>query len=187
MNAFSSLFLLFILLFIHPLSTAQGKTHRSKYREDLTRHRIKFPTRSQTHIKSKNHSKRTLTTRLQPKHDITQELDTLLQDLKAYYAMLDTVQGYTIQVYTGRSRARAMQIKQVLDTHYAPLQPEINYKQPCFTVRIGSFLDRLEAYKMYVQVKSMIPQAIVRPAYFPNKPHVFDSIKAIQAPSNKTE
>lgn len=181
-NPFASLFLLFIILFIHPLSTTQGKVHRSKYREDLARHRVKLPTRSQIHIKPKNHSKRTLTTRLQPKHDITQELNALLQDLKAYYAMLDTVSGYTIQVYIGRSRAEAMQIKQVLDTYYAPLQPEINYKQPCFTVRMGSFLDRLEAYKMYVDIKSMMPQAIVRPAYFPNKPHVFDSVKAVQAP-----
>lgn len=106
-------------------------------------------------------------------YDINQHLDNLLKDLKSYYLMNDSIPGYTIQVYAGGSREMAFKVRNMLYEHYPTYHPEIQYKQPHFTVRIGRFLDRLEAYKWYIPIKKLIPQAIIRPAYFPNIPHIF--------------
>jgi hypothetical protein len=88
--------------------------------------------------------------------------------------MKETIEGYTIQAYAGGSREMAFKICDLLHIHYPSLNPEVQYKQPHFTVRIGKFLDRLEAYKLYIPIKELIPQAIIRPAHFPNEPDLFN-------------
>lgn len=165
---------------------ASRKTRQRSYTEDLARHRIKFaPTQVDTTPKPAKKYKAKKLTKPLPTQDITQQLHDLLVDLKAYYAMTDSVQGYTIQVYVGGSREQAFQARHRLYTCYPTLNPEVQYKQPNFTVRIGRFLDRLEAYKLYVAIKAMMPQAIIRPAYFPSEPDIFNASSAVRAPASK--
>ncbi len=89
--------------------------------------------------------------------------------------MSEAIPGYTIQVYIGGSREMAFKMRNLLYEHYPSFHPEVQYKQPNFTVRIGKFLDRLEGYKLYLAIKKLIPQAIIRPTYFPNEPDIFKS------------
>jgi hypothetical protein len=168
------------LLGLGLLLTTTSNIHPSNikaYEEDLAIHRIQFPTPqvesciplAEQSLPQKNISVTTT-------HDITQQLNALLVDLKSYYTMNKTIEGYTIQAYTGGSREMAFKIRDLLQTHYPSLNPEVQYKQPHFTVRIGKFLDRLEAYKLYIPIKELIPQAIIRPAHFPNEPDLFNPI-----------
>ena len=153
---------------------ANGKT--KAYTEKLSAHRMQFLSPShevapQAIIKLKSKKNKPITA----VSDITQQLHDLLVDLKAYYAMNDAIQGYTIQVYAGGSRETAFKMRNLLYMHYPLYCPEVHYKQPNFTVRIGKFLDRLEAYKLYIPIKKLVSQAIIRPASFPNEPGIFQS------------
>jgi hypothetical protein len=145
----------------------------SPYKENLAIHRMQFcspsldatpPPTPKLSIKKTN----VVTTT----YDVTQQLHDLWIDLKAYYAMNDAIPGYTIQIYAG-SREQAFKLRNLLYTNFPSLTPEIQYKRPHFTVRIGVFLDRLEAYKWYFPIKNLIAQAIISPTYFPNEPHIF--------------
>lgn len=163
-------------------STPRRKFKKRSYTEDLSPHRIKFilpHAESKTKLEQKHKAKKPI--RIVPVYDITKQLHDLLVDLKAYYAMTDSVQGYTIQVYAGGSRALAFKARSRLYKHYPTNKPEVQYNQPNFTVRIGRFLDRLEAYKLYAAIKKMMPHAIIRPAYFPNEPDIFDAKRSAEA------
>ena len=161
-------------------STPRRKFKKRSYIEDLSSHRIKF-TLPHAESKTKQKHKANKPISIAPIHDITKQLNDLLVDLKAYYKMTDSVQGYTIQVYAGGSRDLAFKARSRLYTHYPTSKPEVQYNQPNFTVRIGRFLDRLEAYKLYAAIKKMMPHAIVRPAYFPNEPGIFDTKRSAEA------
>jgi hypothetical protein len=166
------------LLGLALLLITTSNSHPSKikaYEEDLAIYRIHFPTtqvESCIPLTEKSLPKKNIS--VTTTHDITQQLNALLVNLKSYYAMNETIEGYTIQAYTGGSREMAFKIRDLLQTHYPSLNPEVQYKQPHFTVQIGKFLDRLEAYKLYIPIKELIPQAIIRPAHFPNEPDFFN-------------
>jgi hypothetical protein len=161
-----------VLLLVTTLHSASAKL--KPYNENLGVHRIHFfsPITKADLFQIQN-VKIKKNNFLVTTHDITQQLHNLLADLKSYYAMNEFISGYTIQAYAGGSREQAFKVRNLLYTHYPAWNPEIQYKQPHFTVRVGRFLDRLEAYKWYIPIKNLIPQAIVRPAYFPNEPHLF--------------
>ncbi len=110
--------------------------------------------------------------RIFPTHAITDQLDYLLARKKAVSEHVKHVQGHTIQVYTGSSRREAFKIRNDLYTHYPAIVPEVVYDAPNYTVRLGKFLDTLEAYPAYAAIRKRIPQAIIRPVYFMNQPKV---------------
>lgn len=175
------LLLLFMTTTTNVDSKPRSKFKKRTYTEDLSSHRIKFtPPHAEPKTKPRQKHKAKKPISITPIHDITKQLHDLLVDLKAYYAMIDTVQGYTIQVYAGGSRDLALKAKNRLYTHYPTSKPEVQYNQPNFTVRIGKFLDRLEAYKFYAALKKMMPHAIIRPAHFPNEPGIFDAERPVQ-------
>mgnify|MGYP001129369782 FL=1 len=110
-------------------------------------------------------------------YDITLQLHELLVDLKTFYEMTEVIYGYTVQAYTGANRQIAFQIKNKLCSLYPHLHVEVQYKQPNFSVRVGRFLERLESYQLYINIKKDFPQAIIRSTEFPNKVDVFAPLK----------
>lgn len=169
----------------------QAKPHTlENYNENLSVHRTKFTsalTEEMTSIVPKLKNKKK--TNFPIEHDITQQLTELLIDLKSYYEMTDLISGYTIQAYTGSNRQLAFQIRDQLFEAYPNSDVEVKYKQPNFIVRVGRFLDRLEAYEFYVGIKKMLPQSIIRPTQFPNRIDTFDALHKDQVndPIQNTE
>ncbi len=155
------------------------------YGEDLSAHRTLFATSIETYEPlqcPKNKPRRNNSFIIA--YDITSRLQQLLLDLKAYYEMTTSIAGYTIQGYNGTNRQLAFQIKDELCAHFDYLSAEVQYKQPNFTVQIGRFLDRLEAYPFYLRIKKFLPQAIIRPTWFPNKAGIFEFLKPIEVVDN---
>jgi hypothetical protein len=114
-----------------------------------------------------------------PIYAITDQLDSLLARKKAVSKQAKYVQGYTIQVYAGGSRKKAFKLRNDLYTHYPTITPEITYDAPNYTVKLGRFLDTLEAYPAYAAIKKHIPQAIVRPIYFANTSEAFTNEQTV--------
>lgn len=116
-----------------------------------------------------------------PIHDITAQIYTLLQHKKTFNEQIKAIQGYTIQVYAGDSRELAFKTKNELYAYFPLASPEVHYDLPNYTVRAGKFLDKIEAYSMYAAIKKVIPQAIIRPIYFANKPNIFTGRQPIRS------
>jgi SPOR domain len=151
---------------------------QSIYSESLAKHRRQFKTVKETVKKptQKGHKKRPVY--ITPNHAVTDQLDYLLACKKAASEQVKYVHGYTIQAYAGGSREEAFSVKNKLYTHYPAITPEITYDSPHYTVRLGKFLDKLEAYPVYAAIKKRVPQAIIRPIYFVNQPYIFNNDQA---------
>ena len=150
---------------------------RSTYYENLAVHRKKFksvPLVVQSPRKSRKQYNHVHITR---QYDITKQLDYLLECEKEINCQKKYIPGYTVQCYKGSSREEALQVSQRLYAVYPQIVPEVSYDVPNYTVRLGKFFDKLEAYAVYAAIKQYTPQAIIRPATFLNKPEIFNNRK----------
>ncbi len=170
--------LILLLLVTVTAGTWSKKDTQGTYRKNLAKHRKRFKAAKSAvkEIGQTNHKKKP--THITPTHAITDQLDYLLARKKVANEQIKHIQGYTIQAYAGGSRDVAFKIKNKLYKHYPAIEPEVTYDLPHYTVRIGKFLDKLEAYPAYAAIRKWIPQAIIRPISFVNKPHVFSNKQA---------
>ena len=144
----------------------------STHSENLAIHRKQFKVVRSVVKKPGRASCRRKTAHISPTYAVTDQLDYLLARKKEISEHVKHVQGHTIQVYTGSSRREAFKIRNDLYMCYPAIVPEIVYDAPNYTVRLGKFLDTLEAYPAYAAIRKRIPQAIIRPVYFMNQPKV---------------
>ncbi|MGI2262305.1 SPOR domain-containing protein [Candidatus Cardinium hertigii] len=93
-----------------------------------------------------------------------------LTQRKLAYAQLNWLKGYTIQLYTGSSRTAALKAQESVTTF--AYTPKLHYRQPHYTVQLGFFGDRLEAYFVYLTLVKKIPSAMIRPSMLPNKAYL---------------
>jgi hypothetical protein len=181
--------LLILLLHTYNLLLATGDTRTERqynqqtYYEDLSTHRLAssytpppLPDYFFLPISKKSIEKDT------PIDDIAPAIEKLLEELKHFYQTIPTLPGYTIQAYIGSQRKLAFQIREKIITYHPHLEPTIHYNQPNFVIHVGRFLEKLETYPLYVGIKKIIPQAIIRPDYFPNQPNILTPLCFI-APS----
>lgn len=95
-------------------------------------------------------------------HDINGEMDIAMDSVIA--ANQNKIhQTYTIQVYLGRSREEANQVREKVYRLLPDTKPELSYKQPSWRVTVGVYLDRVDAYKTLNQLKSSFPGASLVP------------------------
>ncbi len=131
------------------------------YSEDLTGYRpVTEPAKSEISDQ---------TTDGQPKgpyvpatHDINGGMDIAMDSVIA--ANQNKVHEiYTIQVYLGRSRDEANQVREKVYRMLPNSTPELNYKQPSWRVTVGVYLDRVDAYNTLNQLKPSFPGATLVP------------------------
>jgi len=84
--------------------------------------------------------------------------------------------GFTVLVYSGVDRNEAFRTKDALSTVFPELNPEIQYQQPRYLVKVGSYGFKIEAQPAYYQLKTQFPAAriiqdrFLRKEYTPSSP-----------------
>ncbi len=133
-----------------------GSTSKS---EDLSFYRPRY---ADAVTQANNQDERKDTVFREPTQDITAEVDKTLaaaySNEKGNYMM-----GYTIQVYSGTSRDRADYRKSIVYQIIPDARPKIDWNAPNYKVRVGRYVEKLEAHKIYTKIKKEIPQAILIP------------------------
>ena len=99
--------------------------------------------------------------------DKTSVLEDLLLKRKVAYQAIHTLKGYTIQVYMGSSKTRALQIQEKVSPFICPHIPKFQYREPNYTIRFGFFPDKLEAYFIYLTLIKRFPTVIICPSVIP--------------------
>ncbi len=101
---------------------------------------------------------------VEAKYTVNDKLDAVLDSIDRINLSRKYVDGFTILVYSGLDRETALNVRKQLTTEIPDLQSEIEYAQPNFRVRAGSYFNRLEAQKDYLAVKRLFPNAIITPS-----------------------
>lgn len=98
-----------------------------------------------------------------PKNDINKFLGEKLDSVYSYNEGITSADGYRILVYTGTS---SEECRTQRGYAYNALPEERSYtewRQPNFKVKVGDFVDKLEAYYAYARLVKVFPNAIVVP------------------------
>lgn len=146
-----------ILLFLVACKAAPPATTTPTYDEDISVHRPQLD------------SVKTVTQEVYKEEfiplsgHIKAELDSIVNISIAQNKESKLVEGFVIQVYNGNSRERANQVWRQMDSNFPDLAAKISYHQPNFRVKAGRFTDRLEAHRIFRQVKEEFPKALLVP------------------------
>ena len=97
---------------------------------------------------------------------IKAELDSIINISVAQNKERKLVNGFFIQIYTGNSRVEANRIRNKVDSYFPDLAPKISYHQPNFRVKAGRFTNKLKAHRIFNEVKSEFPKALLVPTRF---------------------
>lgn len=95
--------------------------------------------------------------------DITQDLDQLLAEVAQKNTSIKSIQGFTIQVYSGTNREQANLARRQVYMVLPDAKPELKYMQPNYKVQVGQFVERLEAQKIFSLIKKEFPSALIIP------------------------
>jgi len=98
-----------------------------------------------------------------PSGDITAKLNVILDTIAIRNRSIRFAQGYRVQIYTGTNREEATKARNRSYARFPDVTPHFDYTQPNFRVRVGDFLDRLEAQRVYAGLLAEFPNALIVP------------------------
>ncbi|MBN7809798.1 hypothetical protein J0A68_02445 [Algoriphagus sp. H41] len=80
--------------------------------------------------------------------------------------------GYTVLVFSGIDRNQAFKTQDDLKMYFPELNPEMQYHQPRYLVKIGQYTYKIEAQKVFSQIKGQFPSARIIQDRFQRKEYV---------------
>ena len=149
-----------------PTIVRQSSTE--KHNEDLTAYRPSIPESSEL-TGSEPVNKVNEISYIEPTQHINDELDSILRLMTLKGLETGYLSGFSLQIYSGRSREEANNAKQAA---YHLLEDEravVYYDQPVFRVKAGRYFSKIEAEKSFRTLKDNFPQALVLPERIPIK------------------
>lgn len=136
-----------------------------KYSEDLSSLRPKIETTEKVAVAQPVDDKKS-TPYVEPKFNVNKQLDTVLDSIDRAYISRNAIDGFTIQVYSGR-REEALNAKKTLANVLPDLQSEIQFTEPIFRLKVGKYYTRNDAQQDFNDVKRHFPAAIIIPEKIP--------------------
>ncbi|MDO1449977.1 SPOR domain-containing protein [Rhodocytophaga aerolata] len=96
-----------------------------------------------------------------PANDVTAKVDAAMEQIAVTNKSVRYAQGYRIQIYSGNSRDEANNARNRSYALFPEITPHIVYNQPTFRVKVGDFVDRLDAQRVYAGLLTDFPNAMV--------------------------
>ena len=94
---------------------------------------------------------------------VNEKVDVVLDSIDRFNLMKRSVDGYTIQIYSGQNREDAMNIKKKMSIDLPDLTANLQYQQPKFRVTVGKYYSKLEAYQDLTKLRQRFSSAILVP------------------------
>ncbi|MBR9997569.1 MAG: hypothetical protein KFF73_01300 [Cyclobacteriaceae bacterium] len=98
----------------------------------------------------------------EPYMDITSGLDTMLDTLAIVNQDIPNLQ-YTILIHNSNSRQAADEARKNVFRVLPDANPIMQFVSPSYHVKVGSYIDKIEAYKTLVKLQDMFPNAVIIP------------------------
>lgn len=141
-------------------SSSSSNTSAGGYSEDLSvlRPRLEIP--KDTVVKTDDKGKQT--TYVDPKYAVNTQLDVVLDSIDRINLSRRFVEGYTIQVYSGK-REQALDTKKQLGNLVPQVTSEVQFTEPIFRVKAGKYYNWMDAQADFSLIKKYFPAAIIIP------------------------
>jgi hypothetical protein len=94
---------------------------------------------------------------------VNEKVDVVLDSIDRFNLMRRSVDGFTIQIYSGQNREEAMNTKKKISTDLPDLTANLQYQQPKFRVTVGKYYSKLEAYQDLSRLHESFSSAILVP------------------------
>jgi hypothetical protein len=134
--------------------TASPSSEFENYQEDLDDSRIVYPDLEEQIAKEET----------TPKYEgdvgtADADLEIALNNLKESNKAEMYWSGYTVLVYSGIDRDLAFKTRNDLFTFFPDFKTDMQYQQPRYLVKVGKFVNRIEALTYYHQLKENFPSS----------------------------
>ncbi|PWK26221.1 sporulation related protein [Arcicella aurantiaca] len=135
--------------------------------EDLSLYRPKFKSSTDTESNSQSNSSQPVQASKTPLSDmplhVNKKLDAILDTIAMRNKSIKFTNGFRIQIYVGNDRKAADDAKIYTYQKYPEIFPYLSYQQPIYKVKIGDFLNRMDAERYYADLKELYPSAMILP------------------------
>lgn len=152
-----------ILLQLLMSCVAQQKSIDTDYYEDLFDLRPRVTAPVDTPIIASSSTKETKPNSVVYTKTVNEKIDVVLDSIDRFNLMRRSVDGYTIQIYSGQNREEAMNVKKKMSTDLPELTANLQYQQPKFRVTVGKYYSKLEAYQDLTLLRKSFASAILVP------------------------
>ena len=149
------------------VSTTQSSSKKNEkaYEEDLSLYRPKFKSANElnTQLFEQKSVKSSNTTISDAPLHVNKRLDAILDTIAMRNKSMKFTNGFRIQIYVGNDRKSADDAKIYTYQKYPEIFPYLSYQQPIYKVKIGDFLNRMDAERYYSDIKDLYPSAMILP------------------------
>lgn len=97
-----------------------------------------------------------------PMH-VNKRLDAILDTIAMHNKSIKFTNGFRIQIYVGNDRKAADDAKIFTYQKYPEIYPYLSFQLPIYKVKIGDFLNRMDAERYYSDIKDLYPSAMILP------------------------
>ncbi len=94
---------------------------------------------------------------------VNKRLDTILDTIAMHNKSIKFTNGFRIQIYVGNDRKAADDAKIFTYQKYPEIFPYLSFQQPIYKVKIGDFLNRMDAERYFSDIKDLYPSAMILP------------------------
>lgn len=145
--------------------TASSGTGSSRYSEDLSvlRPKVEAPTDTVIIKTPEQFTERRI---VEPKIAVNNQIDAVLDSIDKINLSRKFVEGYTIQVYSGK-REDALNMRKQLITLIPEIESEVQFTEPIFRVKAGKYYYHMDAQSDFTLIKKYFPAAIIIPEKIP--------------------
>jgi hypothetical protein len=148
-----------------PKSTASSSSSNGGYSEDLSVLRPKAVAQKTDSVITKAPDKKN-TVYVEPKFAVNEKIDEVLDSIDRINIARKYVEGYTVQVFSGK-REDAINMRKQLSTLVSEIPSEIQFTEPIFRLKAGKYYNWIDAQADFSLIKRYFPAAIVIPDKIP--------------------
>jgi hypothetical protein len=99
---------------------------------------------------------------VEPKFAVNDKLDAVLDSIDQINLARNFVEGFTIQVFSGR-REQALDTRKQLSSLLPEIDSEVQFTEPIFRVKAGKYFNWMDAQGDFTLIKKYFPAAIIIP------------------------
>jgi hypothetical protein len=146
---------------VMPVSEKKQETS-TVYNEDLSEFRNLLVPENQADISQSSVKNVPPAVTTEPLYE-NDKLDAFLNERAAKNKNIKFANGYRIQIYVGRERQIVDNIKVYIYQNFPNLNPYLSFSLPIYKLKVGDFLNKSDADRVYNQIKGIYPEAMIIP------------------------
>ncbi|MCU0417762.1 MAG: SPOR domain-containing protein [Cytophagaceae bacterium] len=151
--------LVFLLLSVACAAQKQKNTSKTSYKEDISSVRPSWVQPSPSATTNPNTNKTIVpSSRTDDSIALHQKLDSMY-----HQKTVQEVSGYRILIYSGTSSEEASKVRKQVYVFNPELSVHTDFKQPTFRVKVGNYVDKVQANYYLMELRKQFPNAMVVP------------------------